>query len=639
MRCLCFLTAAVFATLIAPARGDFKPVGINPAFVNYYSTEHPFKDLMRQADAWRRGSTIIPADDSHLDADGWVKQVDPGEYYSTYLLWDLNYPAGSNPSGYSYLGDSNLVLHYEGEGLMTFGGGYHFVSQDAVNRRIVLAPNGGVTPTQGLEVKIWGVNSSNYLRNITVTKQEFENDLTDPWDPQFLSNWQSMRAVRFMDWGQTNNNQAATWSDRTPPNYFTQQGRNVPSDPQYANSSLSPSGASYETMIDLCNRLDKDLWICVPHQADDDYVTQLAALISQRLEPDRNVYVEHSNEVWNSMFAQHQYAIDRANELIAQGQTQLDAGAGDFGKAIRYHGMRTKEIGQIFDGVLGANRVVTVLGAFQPNSWITQQELGRVPDTSTYWDAGIKDVVDAVAVANYIGISDDLEPTSVDEIFTDLFANGLPAAKLYNSAQRSIMQSIKPGMQLIAYEGGQSLGYDVEDPSLFIAANRDPQMEVLYNQLLADWYQVGGKLFMAYDSTRKYGQYGSWGLLESQGQDGSTAPKYRAVLNSAWELEADFNSNGPVDALDLAEWRGDFRINADSDADGDNDTDGADILIWQRQLGSAATSWNLIAVPEPTTSGFILFWLLPAIIRFRFVVANAGVGKVRRCEAVKLDLL
>ena len=29
---------------------------------------------------------------------------------------------------------------------------------------------------------------------------------------------------------------------------------------------------AYEWMIDLCNRTGKDMWITVPHVADDDYV-------------------------------------------------------------------------------------------------------------------------------------------------------------------------------------------------------------------------------------------------------------------------------------------------------------------------------------------------------------------------------
>ena len=46
----------------------------------------------------------------------------------------------------------------------------------------------------------------------------------------------------------------------------------------------------------------------------------------------------------------------------------------------------------------------------------------------------------------------------------------------------------------------------------------------------------------------------------------------------------DFDGNQVVGAGDLVQWRNDFG-GTGSDADGDGDTDGADFLIWQRQLG------------------------------------------------------
>jgi len=42
------------------------------------------------------------------------------------------------------------------------------------------------------------------------------------------------------------------------------------------------------------------------------------------------------------------------------------------------------------------------------------------------------------------------------------------------------------------------------------------------------------------------------------------------------------------------------------DADGDNDADGGDFLIWQRQLGGASASSSITAaVPEPDAMALI----------------------------------
>jgi hypothetical protein len=50
---------------------------------------------------------------------------------------------------------------------------------------------------------------------------------------------------------------------------------------------------------------------------------------------------------------------------------------------------------------------------------------------------------------------------------------------------------------------------------------------------------------------------------------------------------ADFNDSGMIDALDLPIWQSgygtsDLALQSEGDADGDQDIDGRDFLIWQR---------------------------------------------------------
>ena len=78
-------------------------------------------------------------------------------------------------------------------------------------------------------------------------------------------------------------------------------------------------------------------------------------------------------------------------------------------------------------------------------------------------------------------------------------------------------------------------------------------------------------------------------------------------VQSAPSMPGDFDGNGFVNAADLEQWKGDYGVNDDSDADDDNDTDGADFLIWQRNLGQGAAAPLAAAVPEP--AGIALGWL------------------------------
>ncbi|HMO84897.1 MAG TPA: hypothetical protein PKC18_08270, partial [Lacipirellulaceae bacterium] len=72
-------------------------------------------------------------------------------------------------------------------------------------------------------------------------------------------------------------------------------------------------------------------------------------------------------------------------------------------------------------------------------------------------------------------------------------------------------------------------------------------------------------------------------------------------LITAVRLQADFDDSLFVDGDDLAIWQAAYGTTPDGDANSDGRTDGADFLIWQRELGSGITpiAVNFAGVPEP----------------------------------------
>ncbi len=79
-------------------------------------------------------------------------------------------------------------------------------------------------------------------------------------------------------------------------------------------------------------------------QATDSWVTQFATLLRDRLGPGRKAYIEHGNEIWNGMYGDFQYCI---NKGVALG---YDAGgAGQYLAGLRYHSERSVQIFGIFE--------------------------------------------------------------------------------------------------------------------------------------------------------------------------------------------------------------------------------------------------------------------------------------------------
>jgi hypothetical protein len=334
-------------------------LGINLSGPADWNTELPFIDVFRLSRRWisqRKGAGWGQGPELSLDAQGWVRRLDADCWAETPLctIDDGHYPAG------------NYTVSYEGHGRLDFANAASIVRRQAGRLEIA------VNPTRGsIWLRLQETDPADPVRHIRVVMPGFDDRaVKEPFHPAFLRRWQGMACIRFMDWMETNNSPIRRWEDRPRPDDATYTAKGVP----------------LETMIDLSNRLAADPWFCMPHEADDDFVRQFSIMVRERLDPQRRIFIEYSNEVWNGIFRQHRYAGE-------QGQ-RLGLAEKSWEAAWRYTAHRSKQMFGIWQSVFGGTqRLVRVLATQAVSTHVSQQVLGHA-DAARH--------ADALAVAPYI---------------------------------------------------------------------------------------------------------------------------------------------------------------------------------------------------------------------------------------------
>ena len=470
-------------------------LGINLAPVTYYTREWVFVDAMKQSRKWlpTRPGGSNPWDSGEtlkLDANGWPI-LRPGQAAHTVMYIDSQ---GAYPAG-------RYVCTYDGDGVVDLGFDARVVSRK--KGRIVAE----VTPSNlGIYLRIDKSNPNNPVRNVKVWLPGFEG-AKSAFHPLYLSRLKPFSVIRFMDWQRTNGSDVVSWNDRANPNYFTQG---------------TGDGVAIEYMIDLCNQLGADPWFCMPHKANDRYVEKFAALVKSRLRKDLNVYVEWSNEVWNSQFPQHNWVKGRSDGRSLSGAfnaTWAEEADRDF---------------EIWRDVFGSQRgrVIRIAVGQKDNPWVTEQLTTQ-----------LKGEFDAISCSTYFGLgSNELRKLNSRTTAGDLLDRALAdmSGRLRNNYRahgelaKRWSRKLGRGIPLIGYEGGQHYTANGGNPPYaraFLDMQKHPKMYQAYLANMREWENAGGSLFTAFNFVEKPDKWGAWGQLEFMDQSLSRAPKYRALLD------------------------------------------------------------------------------------------------------------
>jgi hypothetical protein len=286
-------------------------------------------------------------------------------------------------------------------------------------------------------------------------------------------------------------------------------------------------GVAWEYAIMLANKTGKDMWINIPVRASDDYVKQLAKLIKSQLNKDRCVYVEYSNEVWNTIFAQYHWNYNEAKkEVMAGGETGKMLSDDYKDDNTYFHGWkrvskRLVEISNIFkavyadpEGGANPNAINTVIRpVLASQSAIPSMLRMQVRFIEKNYGPPSRFIY-GVAGAPYIGPDHKVggrPGATADQLLDSAAESGMKWIKDVSLQYQVVARYYR--LHALCYEGGPGFDgeYSVEGK---VAANRDPRIGKLITDYLNAWYGTGGELFMYYNLACAYGKYGSWGLTE-----------------------------------------------------------------------------------------------------------------------------
>jgi hypothetical protein len=503
-------------------------LGMNIGGVSYFDDQIVFLDLIKQSPDWGLNNGGI---DPPLDANGWPLSLPGGGAGVSFKV-----PAG----GGAY------VLLYEGTGTVQFFNGT--VTSTAAGR-IGVTLSGG---ENSMTITSTGAGSA-YMRNLRLVpllnESNYANPSTGIFNETFRNRCGEFGCLRFMDFQQTNASPVTTWASRPQPTWFSQ---------------MQPGGSSLEYAIDLCNQVQADCWICIPHRATDDYILGAANLCRDRLSPNLRLYVEYSNEIWNFSHGDEVQemgvAYGIANGIPSQYPDEWDT-------RLRYQALRSKQIFDVFAAQMGLARIRRVLAG---QMWdirieiLVDHQINGVP-AYTYCDY--------ISIAPYVGgfwpFYDTSGTFEGNQSYVNLFA---PYPTVYDAftastvaeivqyvvadipLQENILADIRDiattrGKKLICYEAGQHLASNGEqhgDLALqqkLDAAVRHSSMEACYSQYMQMVRQYSDQIVM-FKLCEGFSVWGRFGHLETINQT-PDPPRWLAMLS--------FNAANPVWWEDLSD--------------------------------------------------------------------------------------
>jgi len=280
--------------------------GVGVGGITFWGTNIPFVDMMRCAKKFWICDSTKPrtTHNEYFDSLSWrddgypthlpqnLDSLENPQIILTIFANTVAWPSGTYTLLYDGIGelefdnmnvveknDNKILLEYTGHGK---------------NIALIIISSDIDDPLHNIRILIPG------------TEDTYE---TQPFNQVYLDKIKDFTMVRLGGWDCTyyqwktpiksdwENSTLVDWDERTTMKpYYT-----------WDSYALGNMGIPYEMMIRFLNEMDMDGWLSVPPLASDDYIRNMAHLFKDNLEPERRLYIEYSNEIWNWHYSQTQW--------------------------------------------------------------------------------------------------------------------------------------------------------------------------------------------------------------------------------------------------------------------------------------------------------------------------------------------
>lgn len=523
---LCALLALCLGPALHGAERSKNELGINLWFHRDFNNSLAFADLVKRSRAW--GSVASPGTPITLvDGHGWPRQ-DAGLFLHVSLqdapdgsIVDGPCPLPAGTYRVIFSGRANRIAPSTGrienqlfDPLTNTTRADWVLDQPAFNN--VFMTFEGTRRAPGLPL-----NSG--LKNLRIFLPGYPEDGSVVFRSEFKALVGRFSVVRFMDWMDTNTNDLARFGSRTRLGDATQARLHAISD-RPAPGMQTTSGVAFEHMIQLCNETGTDMWINVPALASNSCIRSMLTLLRDGnpgagvppLGPERKLYVEFANEIWNPSAGFLSFRRVRRQASLARQDPlhpinfdgSTNTADREFLGFFRFVAFRAKRLSDLCREVFGEaammSRVRPVLASqfgdgqasFSIGLRFLSEYYGRVRPGNPV-ARPVQDILYGGGGAPYAFGPD----TSVEAFF-----GAFPQPEFVPSARIDATLAAAYGIRCLAYEGGPAIADPVNgasdlDSVTRRAINADARMKGALQGAHEQWVGAGGELLTYYVAT------------------------------------------------------------------------------------------------------------------------------------------